>query len=621
MQLRQAVKRTNLNEFVNPLTISLDGSDSDDRVTQSTQRRSRRGQASRGHSHISLSSDGDVSESGDSVDDLSTRRRNRQRKSAQKKNLQTIASTRSIRNRIVRREQTDQEEESSESDNDGMFLLRSDVLPSRKRKRDNNGQGVISRRSERATRNQDTMNEVGEDYTDESSPETGRPRPIPRPQGAREAFKDLPRNDPFRTRHIQQCDACGNGASVGPLIFCQGCVLTYHQGCLGTRTTREHLVTKIGDGDFVLQCRRCVNVPQKKDATAPNLAKCQSCNISGSSCTPFRDRKTPAQEQREREENRGHDPVTNVNPNLINNFMNVLFRCAKCFRCFHWHHLEPKSPHHMDLDRDDEETASERFHEYAQDWLCKTCSDHPHKVSTIVAWRPSDPDRYAPGYACEMVDEDDKEYLVKFEKQSYFRALWMKGAWLWAVTAPAMRKAFYKRESGPKMRTEDAIPEEYLRIDIILSVKFTSIVETKLEEIDRARVKEVKEALIKYKGLGYEDAVWEVVPTPDDGDRWRDFVVAYNDWVTGKYVHIPKSGPLKARLEKARAQPFTKLEKSEQPSNLTGGKLMDYQMEGLNWLYYQWYRRSNGILADEMGLGKTIQVIGFLATLVSSFLI
>lgn len=43
---------------------------------------------------------------------------------------------------------------------------------------------------------------------------------------------------------------------------------------------------------------------------------------------------------------------------------------------------------------------------------------------------------------------------------------------------------------------------------------------------------------------------------------------------------------------------------------------MKYQMEGLNWLYYQWYNQKNGILADEMGLGKTIQVMGFMATLV-----
>ena len=33
--------------------------------------------------------------------------------------------------------------------------------------------------------------------------------------------------------------------------------VSYHHRCLGPRDSREHLVTKIGDQDFVLQCRRC----------------------------------------------------------------------------------------------------------------------------------------------------------------------------------------------------------------------------------------------------------------------------------------------------------------------------------------------------------------------------
>lgn len=43
---------------------------------------------------------------------------------------------------------------------------------------------------------------------------------------------------------------------------------------------------------------------------------------------------------------------------------------------------------------------------------------------------------------------------------------------------------------------------------------------------------------------------------------------------------------------------------------------MQYQMEGLNWLYYQWYSNQNAILADEMGLGKTIQLIAFFSLMV-----
>ncbi len=40
--------------------------------------------------------------------------------------------------------------------------------------------------------------------------------------------------------------------------------------------------------------------------------------------------------------------------------------------------------------------------------------------------------------------------------------------------------------------------------------------------------------------------------------------------------------------------------------------LRPYQLEGLNWLTFNYYIRQNCILADEMGLGKTVQSIVFL---------
>ena len=197
----------------------------------------------------------------------------------------------------------------------------------------------------------------------------------------------------------------------------------------------------------------------------------------------------------------------------------------------------------------------------------------------------------------------------------------MRGAWVWGVTAHSMRKAFAKRVDSqhPKMRTEDAIPEDFLRTDIVLDIKYTSIVEIRGEEIDKARIREVDKALVKYKGLGYEDAVWEAPPSHEDGERWTDFLFAYNEWVQGRYIRMPKGSNLKVRLEKARAQDFVKLEKKTQPENIEGGDLMKYQIEGLNWLYYKWFTQKNAILADEMGLGKTIQIIGFLATLVADW--
>ncbi|KAG9961655.1 SNF2 family DNA-dependent chromodomain-containing ATPase, partial [Aureobasidium melanogenum] len=534
----------------------------------------------------------------------------------------------------------------SEDDDDDGFILQSDVLPSRKRKRSlrsqsnpinyadgdedelqyhnsrfrtsrPSGQGV--RQSGRSTRHQGDMQDPGVNdiYRSESEP---RPVAPPKPVGARESFKDLPRSDPFRARHIQHCDSCQNGTNFAPLIYCQGCVYAYHKSCIGHRGSREHLVTKVGKNDFVLQCRRCIAVPMKKDPTAPDHGRCSDCKQQGASCVPFRERKTPQQEQKDREENNGEDPIYPVPQKLINNPDNVMFRCTACSRGFHFEHLPPKSDSLMDLDSDD--VATQRLQDYSQDWRCKECLDCPGKVGSLVAWKPIDEDNYDPSYGYERVPEDEKAYLVRWDGKSYFQAAWMPGPWVWGTTAGVMRKAFAKRDEArqPKMRTEDAIPEDYLRIDIVLDVKYTSIVNISTEEIDKARIREVDTALVKYKGLGYEDVVWEKPPTPDDADRWTDFVVAYNDWVLGRFVKQPKPQQLKTRLEKARSLDFaSKLEKKKQPSNITGGELMKYQMEGLNWLYYKWYTHKNAILADEMGLGKTIQIISFLATLVQDW--
>ena len=264
--------------------------------------------------------------------------------------------------------------------------------------------------------------------------------------------------------------------------------------------------------------------------------------------------------------------------------------------------------------------AELRYTQYCKDWTCLECVNAPGQIQSLVAWRPKNVDAYTPGYTVDMVEDDEKEYLVKWEERSYFQATWMPAAWVWGVSAAAMRKAFARRDDGhnlPKMSFEDAVPEEYLRVDIVLDVDYTSAVKTHTKEIDMARINEIETALVKYKGLGYEDVTWERPPKPEDGERWADFVSAYEEWVAGRYVQPPKQHALKEHLLKVRSMDFEKnILKKKQPDSLVGGKMMEYQLDGLNWLLYKWHQSQNAILADEMGLGKTIQVIGFLSTLV-----
>jgi chromodomain-helicase-DNA-binding protein 4 len=448
---------------------------------------------------------------------------------------------------------------------------------------------------------------MAEKDEEDSYGEIESPVKVKRYTATRETFQPLPQNDKFRLRHQRTCDTCFEGQREGELIPCQGCSLVYHQQCLGLRTRRDHLVSKVGDGKFVLQCRRCVGKGAKTDSLAPNLAMCQICLIPGQSCAPFRPVKTSKQEQEEREMNDGIDPSISVDAKLINNVSNVLFRCSSCRRPYHFEHLPPFR------DRGAGQPRSTDFHEsqvnqYSRVWICNDC-DAGSKVEKLVAWRPVSLESYVHGETSDMVLEDLKEYLIKWPEKSYHHCTWMPGAWTWGVTPYTKRIAFDSREDGnnqPRMTTEDAVPEDYLRADIILDVKFSSIFKPKTLEQDRSRITDVKRALFKYKGLNYDEVAWDSPPDQAEVDRWADFKAAYNDWAKGKYVHLPPQRALQTRIQIAKGYDFaTKLEKKVQPSSLTGGTLMQYQMEGVNWLYYKWYMGQSAILADEMGLGRT----------------
>ncbi|KAF8847695.1 hypothetical protein BDZ45DRAFT_681726 [Acephala macrosclerotiorum] len=442
----------------------------------------------------------------------------------------------------------------------------------------------------------------------------------------REVFQPISKQDPFAILHSKACDVCsgiGPHSNKGnsPLIYCQGCSTAIHKVCLGYRSGRDHLVTKVGDNDFVLQCRRCIGVASKKDHLAPRLGACQSCKKMGLSCAPFSTRRTAKQEEKLREENDGQDPITEVSRDLVNNPENVLFRCTSCQQAFHFEHLPPISKHSK-TSSDVEELHRERFKQYSPRWQCKECLDSSTaKVQTLVAWRPVDQESYVIDQDFEDFREDEREYLVKWEDQSYFKCTWKPGSWVWGTTAAVMRKAFFKRDEGtntlPKWTEEEAIPEEFLRIEIVLDVEYDAEFEPESEDVDKAAINMVERVYVKFQGLSYDEVAWEDPPNPDDADRWSNFVAAYNEYVVGKYFRSPSAATMKERAETFRSLNFgKKIELKKQPSALTGGDMMQYQMEGLNWLLYNFHQKKNVILADEMGLGKTIQIISFIASLV-----
>ena len=188
-------------------------------------------------------------------------------------------------------ESDESNESSSDEGDDGEFhILSFPMCPRKGRKRKRHSYDWHAplegtRRSERSRRDVD-MREVDVDdiYRQSSPPTPAGPKIL----NIREVFKPVPRGNEFRERHSQVCDTCNNANNISDMfVYCQGCSLVYHKTCLGHRSGREHLVTKIAEDEFVLQCRRCVNIPQRKDSIAPDHARCQDCKESGASCAPI----------------------------------------------------------------------------------------------------------------------------------------------------------------------------------------------------------------------------------------------------------------------------------------------------------------------------------------------
>ncbi|KAI1631728.1 PHD/FYVE-zinc-finger like domain-containing protein [Biscogniauxia mediterranea] len=434
----------------------------------------------------------------------------------------------------------------------------------------------------------------------------------------KETFPQLPLDFQFSKMHATTCDTCGaeSGNGKGPLIYCQGCSYSYHRGCIGVRSARDQRVTKIGKEDFVLQCKFCIGVYQKRDHRAPKHSMCQTCRHNGSSCAEFSTKKTPKQEEKARLDNGGEDPVTKVDSKLVNNAGNVLFRCTSCRRAYHFEHLPALTSYGDDV----KDIKDDRLQEYGlNDWKCKDCSEVQHKVGGLVAWRPVSQDSYQVGQTCLDFGEDDIEYLVKWEGRSHFHDTWMPGAWIHGVAAHAMRTSFAKRDStqAPKMDSKSAIEEEWLLADVILSVRYRNRAVTSTKAQDLARIDNIESVFIKFQGLSYEEVVWDEPPPRDSGAPWDAFSAAYDEYLNGKYFTSLSDHKMRERIAQYRDLDFGReCELKSQPPHLTRGKLMEYQLEGVNYLLYNFHQQQNVILADEMGLGKTVQIVAFISSLV-----
>ncbi|OLL27152.1 Chromatin remodeling factor mit1, partial [Neolecta irregularis DAH-3] len=252
----------------------------------------------------------------------------------------------------------------------------------------------------------------------------------------------------------------------------------------------------------------------------------------------------------------------------------VFFRCYFCYQTLCWSH----APDNL------------------SQWKCPDCILHlDHKVDSVLGRNAFD------------------RYLVKFQDVSFIKTEWIRGTWL-AGISPRKKDNFDNKYQRIIKEKSEVVKEEWCNIEICLDVEFMEAKSRAVmcfsgeEELKRS-IDQVERVYVKWLERPYVDVCWEKPPSRDQPERYENYKKAYFEWARGCYVELPRQ---KASKPKGK---FEDIEFKEQQAYLVGGKLMDYQMEGMNWLYYQWARNHPAILADEMGLGKTIQIISLLATL------
>ncbi|XVE65684.1 hypothetical protein DITRI_Ditri08aG0019500 [Diplodiscus trichospermus] len=177
-------------------------------------------------------------------------------------------------------------------------------------------------------------------------------------------------------------------------------------------------------------------------------------------------------------------------------------------------------------------------------------------------------------------------------------------------------KEFHKRKERTHREKIDRIQREKINLLKINDVEgYLRIVQDAKSDRVKQLLRETEKYLQKL-GSKLQDAKAVASCFENDMDEMRAASVVEND------TAIENDDEAKHYLESNEKYYLMahsiKENISEQPTFLKGGKLREYQMNGLRWLVSLYNNNLNGILADEMGLGKTVQVISLICYLMET---
>ncbi|XP_078374198.1 chromodomain-helicase-DNA-binding protein 4-like isoform X2 [Oculina patagonica] len=303
------------------------------------------------------------------------------------------------------------------------------------------------------------------------------------------------------------------------------------------------------------------------------------------------------------------------------------------------------------------------------DWRCPRCKSEPlkGKVERILHWRyvnlPVEGTSLDSGENEELTEPETyetREFFVKWVDLSYWNCSWITELQL-EIYHPSMYRAYFRKndmEEPPPVDDGDEDKETPAHVIQNSKTEDESNLEARfykygvrpewlqIHRILRHRVtKQSKEMyFVKWRDVPYNLSTWE---NPEDHvnsqiSDFKDHIAKYKELrdtyekknttskkKPHKHKKVKKPTPIGDDDDPNSDSESSKIDNADKPDNdprdkyeeqpdiisATGGKLHEYQMEGLNWLRFSWAQGTNTILADEMGLGKTIQTITFLYTI------
>ena len=351
--------------------------------------------------------------------------------------------------------------------------------------------------SDSADEYSDSEEEVGPSGT------TSRSSAKPKPKRAKETFP-VEDGTEFAERHQYWCMLSSDFEAIEEgedraYVQCQGCSFMYHVECLGSKGDRKnrHKIIVVQETEeettCVLQCGRCKGLGK----TGAMTMRCFVCTQVGDRCGDFVHPEKGASED---------NPLEGWN-----DASKVLFRCMTCNRACHFHHLPPPPPPTQSQDSDEMQVDADSLEVYTTPyWHCNECrAFNGKKIDIVLGWRPA---LDSNSTADSDLPDFTREYLVKFEAESYARALWVPATWL-AGVAFQMKSNFDGKSYDAIESSEDVILDAWLRADIVFDVVYEDDLRRERmafrsmeEEIEAAS--QVTSALCKWQKLTYEECIF-----------------------------------------------------------------------------------------------------------------